>query len=55
MNDGGGGREHGALAGVPLFRPEVLRNRQSEWLGTILVTPRALGKWFPCSRSCCGP
>lgn len=46
MNDGGGEREHGPAAGVPLFRPEVLRNQQSEWLGTVLVKPRAMNWWF---------
>ena len=39
-------REHGAAVEVPLFRPEVLRNQQSEWLGTILVKPRAMNWWF---------
>ena len=50
MNDGGGelarngdaGRGHG----VPLFRPEVLRHQQSEWMGSILVKPRAMNWWF---------
>ena len=55
MNDGGGseltrnrdsGRGHGAAVGVPLFRPEVLRNQQSEWMGSILVKPRAMNWWF---------
>lgn len=56
MNDGGrelvderppkGERERGSAVGVPLFRPEVLRHQQSEWLGTILVKPRAMNWWF---------
>jgi membrane fusion protein len=46
MNDGGSEREQRALAGVPLFRPEVLRHQQSEWMGTILVKPHAMNWWF---------
>ncbi|WP_020655720.1 HlyD family efflux transporter periplasmic adaptor subunit [Massilia niastensis] len=46
MNDGGGEREQRAAAGVPLFRPEVLRNQQSEWMGTILIKPHAMNWWF---------
>jgi membrane fusion protein len=46
MNDGGGEREPGSAVGVPLFRPQVLRHQQSEWLGTILVKPRAMNWWF---------
>jgi membrane fusion protein len=45
-DDGGGGREQGSAAAVPLFRPEVLRERQAEWLGTILLKPRAMHWWF---------
>jgi len=29
-----------AAAGPPLFRPEVLAERQTQWLGTVLLTPR---------------
>lgn len=46
MNDGGSERAHVAAVEVPLFRPEVLRHQQSEWMGTILVKPRALNWWF---------
>lgn len=46
MSDGGGEREGRAVEGVPLFRPEVLRHQQSEWMGTILVKPRAMNWWF---------
>jgi membrane fusion protein len=46
MSDGGEERDGRAVAGVPLFRPEVLRHQQSEWMGTILVKPRAMNWWF---------
>lgn len=46
MNDGAAGQEERAVAGVPLFRPEVLRHQQSEWMGTILLKPRAMNWWF---------
>jgi membrane fusion protein len=35
-----------ARAELPLFRQEVLRERQSEWMGTILLKPRAMHLWF---------
>jgi hypothetical protein len=34
MDDGAGDRRQDQAVGVPLFRPEVLRARQTEWLGT---------------------
>jgi membrane fusion protein len=46
MSRGDGDREQGSAVGVPLFRPEVLRERQAEWLGTILLKPRAMHWWF---------
>ncbi len=36
----------GALAVAPLFRAEVLAQRQAQWLGTVLVRPRPLHRWF---------
>jgi membrane fusion protein len=45
-DDGAGEREQDGAAAVPLFRPEVLRERQAEWLGTILLKPRAMHWWF---------
>lgn len=45
--DGGGLAAQGdAAVGLPLFRPEVLQERQSQWLGTILLRPRAMHFWF---------
>lgn len=46
--DGGGApaAQDDAAAGLPLFRPEVLQERQSQWLGTILLRPRAMHYWF---------
>lgn len=46
MNDGGGESGQGTAVGVPLFRPEVLRHQQPEWLGPILIKPRAMNWWF---------
>jgi membrane fusion protein len=34
------------VANVPLFRPEVLAERQSQWLGTVIVKPRPSHRWF---------
>ncbi|MGJ7916580.1 HlyD family secretion protein [Massilia sp. LXY-6] len=31
---------------VPLFRPEVLAERQTQWLGPVIVKPRASHRWF---------
>jgi membrane fusion protein len=36
----------GNAAEAPLFRPQVLFERQSAWLGTIVLRPRALQRWF---------
>lgn len=48
--DGGGGLEQreqpGQVAGLPLFRPEVLREQQAQWLGAVLLRPRPLHRWF---------
>lgn len=33
-------------AALPLFRPEVLREQQSQWLGTILLRPRPMHLGF---------
>jgi len=35
-----------ATAEVPLFRPEVLAERQVQWLGPVVVKPRASHRWF---------
>ncbi|HEX9172038.1 MAG TPA: HlyD family efflux transporter periplasmic adaptor subunit [Telluria sp.] len=46
MNDDVIEGEQGKAAEAPLFRPEVLRERQSEWMGPILLKPRAMHWWF---------
>jgi membrane fusion protein len=40
--DGSGGVPQEPAAGERLFRPEVLRERQAQWLGTVLLAPRPL-------------
>ena len=30
----------------PLFRYQVLAERQTQWLGTVLVAPRISHRWF---------
>jgi membrane fusion protein len=30
----------------PLFRPQVLAERQTQWLGTVMVKPRPSHRWF---------
>ena len=34
------------VANVPLFRPEALAERQTQWLGTVVVKPRPSHRWF---------
>jgi membrane fusion protein len=48
MMDGSGhGRDDGDDgAALPLFRPELLRERQTEWLGAVLIKPRPMHAWF---------
>jgi membrane fusion protein len=46
MDGGGHGAGEDAAGGLPLFRPEVLQERQSQWLGAILLRPRAVHYWF---------
>jgi membrane fusion protein len=49
MNGGGGLERRNrdtAAASLPLFRPEVLREQQAQWLGTVLLRPRPLHRWF---------
>jgi membrane fusion protein len=38
--------EPAGAANAPLFRPEVLAERQTQWLGTVIVKPRASHRWF---------
>lgn len=40
--DGSGAAPEAQPAVAPLFRPEVLRERQTQWLGTVLLAPRPL-------------
>jgi len=42
---GGHGRDDGDAA-LPLFRPELLRERQTPWLGAVLLKPRPMHVWF---------
>lgn len=44
--DGGGGPVEEAASGLPLFRPEVLNERQAQWLGAIVLRPHAVHYWF---------
>jgi membrane fusion protein len=49
--DGGQGREQvddtpEAAADLPLFRPEVLREQQGQWMGSVLLRPRPLHRWY---------
>lgn len=46
MDDGVIECEQGKVAEAPLFRPQVLRERQAQWMGTILLKPRAMHWWF---------
>jgi membrane fusion protein len=47
MMDGSGrGPGDGTDAALPLFRPELLSERRNEWLGAVLLKPRALHVWF---------
>jgi membrane fusion protein len=39
-------QEHQNTASEPLFRPEVLAERQTQWLGTVLLTPKILHGMF---------
>jgi membrane fusion protein len=39
-------KEASGVANVPLFRPEVLAERQTQWLGTVIVKPRPSHRWF---------
>jgi membrane fusion protein len=53
MMDGSGherqsGSEEEAL---PLFRPELLRERQTQWLGAVLLKPRHMHVWFAASAA----
>lgn len=45
-----GGQEQreqpGQVPGLPLFRAEVLREQQAQWLGGVLLRPRPLHRWF---------
>ncbi|HEX9173675.1 MAG TPA: HlyD family efflux transporter periplasmic adaptor subunit [Telluria sp.] len=43
----------GHAADAPLFRPQVLSERQAQWLGTILLRPRALQRWFAACALLC--
>jgi membrane fusion protein len=45
-DDGATERAQGNAVHAPLFRPEVLRERQAEWMGPILLKPRAMHLWF---------
>lgn len=38
---------------APLFRPQVLSERQAQWLGTILLRPRTLQRWFAACALLC--
>jgi len=38
--------ELAGVANVPLFRPEALAERQTQWLGTVVVKPRPSHRWF---------
>lgn len=53
MMDGSGyGPEEGDVeAALPLFRPELLRERQTEWLGAVLLRPRPMHVWFAASAT----
>ena len=42
-DDGGGGDDGAAL---PLFRPALLRERQNQGYGSVVLKPRALHVWF---------
>jgi membrane fusion protein len=46
MDGSGGGYERDDDAALPLFRPELLRERQTPWLGTVLLKPRPMHVWF---------
>jgi membrane fusion protein len=41
-----GAEEPAGVANIPLFRPEVLAERQTQWLGTVIVRPRRSHRWF---------
>ncbi|MBP1202365.1 membrane fusion protein [Duganella sp. 1411] len=36
---------------LPLFRPELLQERQHQWLGTVLLKPRPMHAWFAASAA----
>ena len=38
-------------AALPLFRPELLQERQHQWLGTVLLKPRPMHAWFAASAA----
>jgi membrane fusion protein len=37
---------------LPLFRPDVLREQQTQWLGTILLRPAPMHRWFAATGAC---
>jgi membrane fusion protein len=37
---------------LPLFRPDVLREQQAGWLGTILLRPAPMQRWFAATGAC---
>jgi membrane fusion protein len=39
-------------ARLPLFRPDVLREQQTQWLGTILLRPGPMHLWFAATAAC---
>lgn len=42
----GTGAPRAPSVGEPLFRAQVLREQQTQWLGTILLKPRPAHRWF---------
>lgn len=46
MDGSGAGCDRDDDAALPLFRPELLRDRQTAWLGTVLLKPRPMHVWF---------
>ncbi|NHZ37608.1 hypothetical protein [Massilia rubra] len=36
-------------AGQPLFRPQVLSEQQTRWLGTVAIRPRLSHRWYACA------
>src|SRR4051812_14638536 len=52
MDNSSGGPRQGDSARLPLFRPDVLREQQTQWLGPGLLRPAPMHRWFAATGAC---